>query len=225
MHIVCSEPRLHQRDANLAGAAETSPEPICTSLLINLCLLCIQNFSLLPTSCDRPYSVTRARCVGDTKKAKIRTSYRNTQACSSPRQQVALETHGFQVPFPSIFLWPHAMCSLPGLCALSINHSNSYLAYPGSQSTGEIVLYDGNSLVSSQRSLVYQPACPGQLVNRLDKKGLSRWGKRFEGALWPQRLGEGKERASVLKLTVNISQRLCEAGARMRQNICPQWNR
>ncbi|OBS72849.1 hypothetical protein A6R68_12571 [Neotoma lepida] len=33
-----------------------------------------------------------------------------------------------------------------GLCALSINHSNSYLAYPGSQTTGEIVLYDGNSL-------------------------------------------------------------------------------
>ncbi|XP_027802127.1 WD repeat domain phosphoinositide-interacting protein 1 isoform X2 [Marmota flaviventris] len=33
-----------------------------------------------------------------------------------------------------------------GLCALSINHSNSYLAYPGSLTTGEIVLYDGNSL-------------------------------------------------------------------------------
>ncbi|XP_056673241.1 WD repeat domain phosphoinositide-interacting protein 1 isoform X3 [Monodelphis domestica] len=33
-----------------------------------------------------------------------------------------------------------------GLCALSINHSNSYLAYPGSLTTGEIVLYDGNTL-------------------------------------------------------------------------------
>uniref|UniRef100_A0A2K5C1Y1 WD repeat domain phosphoinositide-interacting protein 1 n=1 Tax=Aotus nancymaae TaxID=37293 RepID=A0A2K5C1Y1_AOTNA len=33
-----------------------------------------------------------------------------------------------------------------GLCALSINHSNSYLAYPGSLTSGEIVLYDGNSL-------------------------------------------------------------------------------
>ncbi|KAM6175758.1 WD repeat domain phosphoinositide-interacting protein 1 isoform 2-T2 [Erethizon dorsatum] len=33
-----------------------------------------------------------------------------------------------------------------GLCALSINHSNSYLAYPGSLTTGEIVLYDGNAL-------------------------------------------------------------------------------
>ncbi|KAM7232696.1 hypothetical protein CapIbe_017457 [Capra ibex] len=33
-----------------------------------------------------------------------------------------------------------------GLCALSINHSNSYLAYPGSLTTGEIVLYDGHSL-------------------------------------------------------------------------------
>ncbi|KAJ6656498.1 hypothetical protein lerEdw1_003787 [Lerista edwardsae] len=33
-----------------------------------------------------------------------------------------------------------------GLCALSINHSNSYLAYPGSATVGEIVLYDGNHL-------------------------------------------------------------------------------
>uniref|UniRef100_A0A8C5K8I3 WD repeat domain phosphoinositide-interacting protein 2 n=1 Tax=Jaculus jaculus TaxID=51337 RepID=A0A8C5K8I3_JACJA len=39
-----------------------------------------------------------------------------------------------------------SVCSLPGLCALSINHSNSYLAYPGSLTTGEIVLYDGISL-------------------------------------------------------------------------------
>lgn len=41
-----------------------------------------------------------------------------------------------------------AVCSPPGLCALSINHSNSYVAYPGSLTTGEIVLYDGHSLVS-----------------------------------------------------------------------------
>ncbi|XP_032473835.1 WD repeat domain phosphoinositide-interacting protein 1 isoform X1 [Phocoena sinus] len=33
-----------------------------------------------------------------------------------------------------------------GLCALSINHSNSYVAYPGSRTTGEIVLYDGHAL-------------------------------------------------------------------------------
>ncbi|KAK9407065.1 WD repeat domain phosphoinositide-interacting protein 1 [Crotalus adamanteus] len=33
-----------------------------------------------------------------------------------------------------------------GLCALSINHSNSYVAYPGSPVVGEIVLYDGNNL-------------------------------------------------------------------------------
>nr|XP_046271510.1 WD repeat domain phosphoinositide-interacting protein 1 isoform X2 [Scatophagus argus] len=33
-----------------------------------------------------------------------------------------------------------------GLCALSINYSNSYLAYPGSATIGEIILYDTNSL-------------------------------------------------------------------------------
>lgn len=39
--------------------------------------------------------------------------------------------------------------SSPGLCALSINHSNSYLAYPGSATIGEIIVYDANSLVSN----------------------------------------------------------------------------
>lgn len=38
---------------------------------------------------------------------------------------------------------------LAGLCALSINHSNSYVAYPGSPVVGEIVLYDGNLLVGA----------------------------------------------------------------------------
>ncbi|KAM3598186.1 uncharacterized protein V6R79_014688 [Siganus canaliculatus] len=35
-----------------------------------------------------------------------------------------------------------------GLCALSINHSNSYLAYPGSATLGEIVVYDANTLTT-----------------------------------------------------------------------------
>ncbi|XP_029293039.1 WD repeat domain phosphoinositide-interacting protein 1 isoform X2 [Cottoperca gobio] len=33
-----------------------------------------------------------------------------------------------------------------GLCALSVNHSNSYLAYPGSATFGEIIVYDSNNL-------------------------------------------------------------------------------
>ncbi|XP_029620867.1 WD repeat domain phosphoinositide-interacting protein 1 isoform X2 [Salmo trutta] len=33
-----------------------------------------------------------------------------------------------------------------GLCALSVNHANSYLAYPGSQTIGEIMVYDANNL-------------------------------------------------------------------------------
>lgn len=39
------------------------------------------------------------------------------------------------------------LLSPPGLCALSINHSNSYLSYPGSATIGEIIVYDVNSLV------------------------------------------------------------------------------
>ncbi|XP_052334013.1 WD repeat domain phosphoinositide-interacting protein 1-like isoform X2 [Oncorhynchus keta] len=33
-----------------------------------------------------------------------------------------------------------------GLCALSVNHDNSYLAYPGSETIGEIMVYDANNL-------------------------------------------------------------------------------
>ncbi|XP_020499906.1 WD repeat domain phosphoinositide-interacting protein 1 isoform X2 [Labrus bergylta] len=33
-----------------------------------------------------------------------------------------------------------------GLCALSINHSSSYLSYPGSATIGEIIVYDANHL-------------------------------------------------------------------------------
>ncbi|XP_042561841.1 WD repeat domain phosphoinositide-interacting protein 1 isoform X2 [Clupea harengus] len=36
--------------------------------------------------------------------------------------------------------------NLSGLCALSTNHSNSYLAYPGSATIGEIIVYDANNL-------------------------------------------------------------------------------
>ncbi|XP_045925093.1 WD repeat domain phosphoinositide-interacting protein 1-like isoform X2 [Micropterus dolomieu] len=36
--------------------------------------------------------------------------------------------------------------NLSGLCALSVNHSNSYLAYPGSATIGEITVYDANNL-------------------------------------------------------------------------------
>ncbi|KAM8836855.1 WD repeat domain phosphoinositide-interacting protein 1-like isoform 2-T2 [Spinachia spinachia] len=33
-----------------------------------------------------------------------------------------------------------------GLCALSVNHSNSHLAYPGSATIGEVTVYDANNL-------------------------------------------------------------------------------
>ncbi|CAB1313161.1 unnamed protein product [Coregonus sp. 'balchen'] len=38
-----------------------------------------------------------------------------------------------------------------GLCALSVNHGNSYLAYPGSQTIGEIIVYDANNLSTVTR--------------------------------------------------------------------------
>lgn len=48
-------------------------------------------------------------------------------------------------------LYTVLMCGRPcvsvGLCALSISHSNSFLAYPGSDTIGEIIVYDANNLV------------------------------------------------------------------------------
>lgn len=41
------------------------------------------------------------------------------------------------------------MClSLTGLCALSINNDNCYLAYPGSATIGEVQVFDTINLVS-----------------------------------------------------------------------------
>jgi autophagy-related protein 18 len=46
----------------------------------------------------------------------------------------------------------HTIRELPsnndGLCALSPNNDNPYLAYPGSAITGEIQIFDTNNLVS-----------------------------------------------------------------------------
>ncbi|XP_057681807.1 WD repeat domain phosphoinositide-interacting protein 1-like isoform X1 [Corythoichthys intestinalis] len=41
-----------------------------------------------------------------------------------------------------------------GLCALSVNHGNSFLAYPGSATIGEITVYDANNLVSLHHSKI-----------------------------------------------------------------------
>ncbi|XP_054611054.1 WD repeat domain phosphoinositide-interacting protein 1-like isoform X1 [Dunckerocampus dactyliophorus] len=45
-----------------------------------------------------------------------------------------------------------------GLCALSVNHGNSYLAYPGSATIGEITVYDANNL--STVTLIQAHASP-----------------------------------------------------------------
>lgn len=61
----------------------------------------------------------------------------------------------------SFFLFP-----LTGLFALSINHSNSYLAYPGSATNGEIIVYDANSLVRlthiREQQFYWPMLCSGQ---------------------------------------------------------------
>lgn len=69
------------------------------------------------------------------------------------------------MPFPGVDAgFSRAVCCPPGLCALSINHSNSYVAYPGSRTTGEIVLYDGHALVSWRRPRRPSPL-PGRVVS------------------------------------------------------------
>lgn len=55
------------------------------------------------------------------------------------------------------------LCCVAGLCALSVNHSNSYLAYPGSATIGEITLYDANNLVRIQFAVNIQTKIEFQL--------------------------------------------------------------
>jgi autophagy-related protein 18 len=43
-----------------------------------------------------------------------------------------------------------------GLCALSSNDTNPYLAYPGSSITGEIQIFDTNNLVSNRYNLRFK---------------------------------------------------------------------
>lgn len=64
--------------------------------------------------------------------------------------------------------------ALPGLCALSINHANSYLAYPGSVTSGEIALYDGNTLVSAELARVDTGRAWKQTAPQQSQRGL--WG-------------------------------------------------
>lgn len=51
------------------------------------------------------------------------------------------------------------LVSFIGLCALSINHGNSFLAYPGSATMGEITVYDANNLVRQQRKEMQLFSC------------------------------------------------------------------
>ena len=39
-----------------------------------------------------------------------------------------------------------------GLCALSVNNDNCYLAYPGSSTIGEVQIFDAVNLVSYSKS-------------------------------------------------------------------------
>lgn len=59
----------------------------------------------------------------------------------------------------------YSLHSLVGLCALSVNHNNSYLAYPGSSTIGEITVYDANNLVSLHLTLTQQQRKLGDCCN------------------------------------------------------------
>lgn len=52
--------------------------------------------------------------------------------------------------------------NLAGLCTLSINSDNCYLAYPGSNTIGEVQIFDAINLVSTF-TCVFQPFSKGML--------------------------------------------------------------
>ncbi|KAK0144933.1 WD repeat domain phosphoinositide-interacting protein 1 [Merluccius polli] len=65
----------------------------------------------------------------------------NRQTCGVPRRTIYI--HNIKDMKLLKTLLKHR---LTRLCALSVNHSNSYLAHPGSATIGEIVVYDANNL-------------------------------------------------------------------------------
>uniref|UniRef100_A0A8C5FM37 WD repeat domain, phosphoinositide interacting 1 n=1 Tax=Gadus morhua TaxID=8049 RepID=A0A8C5FM37_GADMO len=75
--------------------------------------------------------------------------YQPVVCCSSQRLVVCLEESIYIHNIKDMKLLK-TLLNTPsnpsGLCALSVNHSNSYLAHPGSATIGEIVVYDANIL-------------------------------------------------------------------------------
>uniref|UniRef100_A0A4W3K5D0 WD repeat domain, phosphoinositide interacting 1 n=1 Tax=Callorhinchus milii TaxID=7868 RepID=A0A4W3K5D0_CALMI len=57
-----------------------------------------------------------------------------------------------------------------GLCALSINHSNSYLAYPGNATIGEIVIYDANNLNNISTILAHDGSLAALTFNSMGSR-------------------------------------------------------
>ncbi|XP_075034066.1 WD repeat domain phosphoinositide-interacting protein 1 isoform X1 [Mixophyes fleayi] len=90
-----------------------------------------------------------------------------------------------------------------GLCALSINHSNSYLAYPGSASMGEIMVYDANIL----KTVCTIPAHDGPLAAiAFNSTGT--------------KLASASEKGTVIRVfSIPEGQRLCEFRRGMKRYV------
>uniref|UniRef100_A0A480KMV7 WD repeat domain phosphoinositide-interacting protein 1 isoform a n=1 Tax=Sus scrofa TaxID=9823 RepID=A0A480KMV7_PIG len=92
-----------------------------------------------------------------------------------------------------------------GLCALSINHSNSYVAYPGSLTTGEIVLYDGHSLKTLCTIAAHEGTLAAIAFNAAGSK-----------------LASASEKGTVIRVfSVPEGQKLYEFRRGMKRSVCP----
>ncbi|XP_069786154.1 WD repeat domain phosphoinositide-interacting protein 1 isoform X3 [Narcine bancroftii] len=97
-----------------------------------------------------------------------------------------------------------------GLCAFSINHSNSYLAYPGNATIGEMVIYDANNL----HSVSVIPAHDGPLAALTFN---------FTGS----KLASASEKGTVIRVfSIPEGQKLYEfrRGVKRPQEESPTWS-
>ncbi|KAK6328258.1 WD repeat domain phosphoinositide-interacting protein 1-like isoform X2 [Coregonus clupeaformis] len=90
-----------------------------------------------------------------------------------------------------------------GLCALSVNHGNSYLAYPGSQTIGEIIVYDANNLSTVTRIPAHDSPLAALTFNASGTK-----------------LASASERGTVIRVfTIPEGQRLFEFRRGMKRYV------
>ncbi|XP_055746168.1 WD repeat domain phosphoinositide-interacting protein 1-like isoform X2 [Salvelinus fontinalis] len=105
-----------------------------------------------------------------------------------------------------------------GLCALSVSHGNSYLAYPGSQTIGEIMVYDASNLVRPDIQTSSATAAIQSTVTMIPAHDSPLAALTFNAS--GTKLASASERGTVIRVfTIPEGQRLFEFRRGMKRYV------